>query len=201
MCLFCTSFLLPKCAHSSSNIAVNWGSGEELCDISTWKSPEVIILLSGPQFFSAVKQGSWTRKCLRSSFHNPITWAPPAVFESPPFCYQRSTPATLHAQSQALFQLSAFSNYWREIQVVHKMKKVGELFSRSIVVSISFIGYKGWRMGMEELQSADFSDKLAFFSPVDLSFSLFVWSWVASTNTTSLRRSGPQLHSDWGKEM
>lgn len=178
MCLFCTSFLLPKCAHSSSNIAVNWGSGEELCDISTWKSPKVIILLSGPQFFSAVKQGSWTRKCLQSSFHNPITWAPPSVFESLPFCYQRSTPATLHAQSQALSQLSAFSNYWT-----------------------SFIGYKGWRMGMEELQSADFSDKLAFFSPVDLSFSLFFWSWVASTNTTSLRRSGPQLHSDWGKEM
>lgn len=132
MCLFCTSFLLPKCAHSSSNVAVNWGSGEELCDISTWKSPEVIILLSGPQFFSAMKQGSWTRKCLRSSFHNPISWAPPAVFGSLPFCYQRSPPATLHAQSGFIPTLSLQQLLKGNSSSSQNEKKVGSSFLEAL---------------------------------------------------------------------
>lgn len=78
MCLFYT-FLLSKCAHSSSKGGMNWGL-EQLCHISTWMSPGLITLLCGRQFFSAKKKGGWNRKCLWSSFHNPITRAPLSAF-------------------------------------------------------------------------------------------------------------------------
>lgn len=125
VCLLCGCLLLPKSEYSLSKGPMNWGSHKYL-DI-----PWAHHLTFQVTFFLSYEKKDWTKKYLQSSFHNPITWAPPLAFYSSPLCSQRFPQSLSTSQSWALPQLSASSNYWRKKQIVHKRKEVwGALFQK-----------------------------------------------------------------------
>lgn len=157
VCLLWICFLLPKSEYSLSKGPMNWG------DHSTWISPGFITSLSRSQFFLALK-----RIGLKNAYSAPSITLQPELYPQPsialPFVPKDLLGASLPPRVGLCPNFQPPATTEGKCKYFTKEKQFGEHFSRNTptIVFISFMGYKDWWVGMEELQLAAFSGKLVF---------------------------------------